>query len=225
MKETKQVSQLFVVVAVVYVVCLLLSNLVAGKMWAVTESITLPAAVILFPITYIFGDIFTEVYGFRKARFIIWLGFLCSFFAVAVYLLTIALPHPGYWENQSAYAVVLGTTPRVAAASFIGYLFGEFSNSMILSRLKVRTQGKKLWARTILSTLVGEGFDSVIFIMVSFWGTMDNSVVLHMIVYQYLFKVCYEAVFTPLTYAVVGWLKKKEGVDTYDYDVKYSVIG
>ena len=225
MQEKKTVSQLFVIIAVVYVTCLLLSNLVAGKMWAVSSSITLPAAVVLFPITYIFGDIFTEVYGFKKARVIIWLGFACSFFAVAVYLITIALPHPGYWENQSAYEIVLGTTPRVAVASLAGYLFGEFSNSMLLSRLKVKMEGKKLWVRTILSTLVGEGFDSVIFIMISFWGTMDNSVVLSMIVYQYLFKVCYEIIFTPVTYAVVRWLKNREGIDTYDRDVSYKIIG
>jgi uncharacterized integral membrane protein (TIGR00697 family) len=213
------------IIAVVYVTCLLLSNLIAGKMWAVTGSITLPAAVILFPITYIFGDIFTEVYGFKKARIIIWLGFACSFFAVAVYLITIGLPHPGFWENQDAYQIVMGTTPRVAVASFAGYLFGEFSNSMILSKLKVATKGKNLWLRTILSTLVGEGFDSIIFITISFWGTMDNTQVLKMILFQYLFKVAYEIIFTPLTYAIVSWLKKREGIDVYDYDVKYHVIG
>ncbi|MDD6024497.1 MAG: queuosine precursor transporter [Oscillospiraceae bacterium] len=224
MKEKKTVSQTFMVIAVLYVTCLLLSNIIAGKMWAVTSSITLPAAVILFPITYIFGDVFTEVYGFRKARTIIWLGFGCSFFAVLIYLITVALPHPGFWENQEAYALVMGTTPRVAAASFIGYLFGEFSNSMVLSRLKVKTQGKKLWIRTILSTLVGEGLDSVIFVTVSFWGTMDNGTVLQMILFQYLFKVCYEIVFTPVTYAVVNWLKGVEGVDTFDRDIKYSIL-
>ena len=210
------------IIAVFYVTCLLLSNLIAGKMWAVTGSITLPAAVILFPITYIFGDIFTEVYGFKKARTIIWLGFGCSFFAVAVYLITIALPHPGFWENQDAYATVLGTTPRVAAASFIGYLFGEFSNSVVLSKLKVATGGKKLWIRTILSTLVGEGLDSLIFVTISFYGTMDNATLARMILFQYLFKVYYEALFTPATYAVVNWLKKKEEIDVFDYDVKYN---
>lgn len=224
MKEKNTVSRLFLCIAVIYVTCLLLSNLIAGKMWAVTENITLPAAVILFPVTYIFGDIFTEVYGFRSARTVIWLGFGCSFFAVAIYLVTIALPHPGFWENQDAYSIVMGTTPRVAAASFIGYLFGEFSNSMILSKLKIATDGKYLWVRTILSTLVGEGFDSVIFVMISFWGTMENGTVLQMILFQYLFKVGYEVIFTPVTYAIVGWLKRKEGVDTYDYDVKYSVV-
>ena len=223
-QEQKNVSQLFMVIGIVFVTCLLLSNLIAGKMWAVTENITLPAAVILFPVTYILGDVFTEVYGFEKARRIIWLGFGCSFFAVVIYLITIALPHPGFWEGQEAYKTVLGTTPRVAAASFVGYLFGEFSNSVVLSKLKVATKGKKLWIRTILSTLVGEGLDSVIFVMISFWGTMDNSTVLHMILYQYLFKVCYEALFTPLTYAAVNRIKKIEGVDHFDYDENYKLI-
>lgn len=224
MKEEKNVSKLFMCIGIIFVACLMLSNIVAGKMWAVTESITLPAAVILFPITYILGDVFTEVYGFKKARMVIWMGFACSFFAVVVYLITIALPHPGYWENQDAYSVVMGTTPRVCAASFAGYLFGEFSNSMILSKLKVKTKGKNLWVRTILSTLVGEGFDSVIFIMISFWGTMENSVVLKMILFQYLFKVAYEIIFTPVTYLVVNTIKKKEGIDTFDYNVKYNLI-
>ncbi len=210
------VSTRFLFLTVIYVTCLLLSNLIAGKMWAVTGSITLPAAVMLFPVTYICGDVFTEVYGFAKTRMVILLGFACSFFAVGIYCATVALPHPDYWESQEAYATVLGTTFRVAAASLIGYLFGEFSNSILLSRLKVATNGKSLWLRTILSTLVGEGFDSVIFITVSFWGTMENSVVLQMILFQYLFKVCYEVIFTPVTYAVVRYLKKKEGVDTFD---------
>lgn len=224
MKDNKAVSKLFLIITVVYVTCLLLSNLVAGKMWAVTSNITLPAAVILFPLTYIFGDIFTEVYGFKNARIIIWLGFACSFFAVAVYMITIGLPHPDFWTNQEAYATVLGTTPRVAAASFIGYLFGEFSNSMVLSKLKVMTGGKKLWVRTILSTLVGEGFDSVIFVTVSFWGTMENATLIQMIIFQYLFKVCYEIIFTPVTYAIVNWIKRKEEIDTFDYNVKYRIV-
>ena len=224
-KENTQVSKMYMVIGIIFVSCLLLSNLIAGKMWAVTSSITLPAAVILFPITYIVGDVLTEVYGFKKARTVIWLGFALSFFAVIIYLITIKLPHPGFWESQEAYETVMGTTPRVALASFAGYLFGEFSNSIILSKLKVVTKGKNLWIRTILSTVVGEGFDSVIFITISFLGTMDLKVVLQMILFQYLFKVGFEVIFTPLTYLVVNFIKKKEGVDTYDNDVKYNVIG
>ena len=139
-------------------------------------------------------------------------------------MITIVLPHPDFWGNQDAYVTVLSTTPRVFIASLLGYLFGEFSNSMILSKLKVVTQGKKLWVRTILSTVVGEAFDTIIFIAVSFWGTMENSVLLQMMLFQYLFKVCYEVVFTPVTYAVVKWIKKKEDLDTFDTGVKYSIF-
>jgi len=208
----------------VYVTCLLLSNLIAGKMTAL-GGVTLPAAVVLFPVTYILADVFTEVYGFKNMRTVIWLGFSCSAFAVLVYMLTIALPHPGFWEGQEAYKTVLGTTPRVFAASLAGYLFGEFSNAMILSKLKVKTQGRKLWVRTIGSTVVGEAFDTAIFISVSFWGTMDNSTLLRMMLCQYLFKVCYEIVFTPATYAVIRRLKEIEGMDAFDEDVSYNPFG
>ncbi|MCF0120031.1 MAG: queuosine precursor transporter [Oscillospiraceae bacterium] len=215
---------MFMGLGVCYVTCLLLSNIIAGKLWAVTGSVTVPAAVILFPVTYILGDIFTEVYGFRKARMMIWLGFIASFFAVVIYIITVALPAPSFWENQNAYAVVMGTTPRVAIASFVGYLFGEFSNSLVLSKLKVATNGKHLWVRTILSTVVGEGFDTVIFISISFWGTMESAALMKMILFQYLFKVLYEAVFTPVTYAVVRFVKRREGIDTFDKDIKYSFL-
>ncbi len=222
-KEKVMVSEMFAKLGIIYVTCLLLSNLIAGKMMAL-GSITLPAAVILFPVTYILADVFTEVYGFKNMRTIIWTGFGCSAFAVVIYMITIALPHPGFWENQDAYKTVLGTTPRVFIASLAGYLFGEFSNSIILSKLKVATQGKRLWIRTILSTVVGEAFDTIIFIAISFWGTMDNSVLFQMMLFQYLFKVCYEVVFTPLTYAVVNWLKKKEEIDTFDSGIKYNIF-
>ena len=223
-KETP-ISYRFVFITALYVTCLLLSNLVAGKMWGISESITLPAAVILFPVTYILGDVFTEVYGFKRARIVIWIGFFCSFFAVLVYLLTIALPAPAFFENQEAYAIVLGTTPRVAIASFLGYLFGEFSNSVILSRMKVATEGKHLWMRTIGSTIIGEAFDSIIFITVSFAGTMETKTLLFMILFQYLFKVLYEVACTPLTYFVINKLKQKENLDVYDRGIRYRVIG
>ena len=219
--EKVTVSRLFACLMGVYITCLLLSNLIAGKMMAL-GSVTLPAAVILFPITYILGDVFTEIYGYKNMRTVIWMGFACSAFAVIIYMITIALPHPDFWGNQEAFATVLGTTPRVFAASLIGYLFGEFSNSMILSKLKVKTEGKKLWMRTIGATIVGEAFDTVIFISISFWGTMPTETLLQMMLFQYLFKVCYEIIFTPVTYAVVRKLKKIEDMDTYDTDVNYN---
>ncbi len=213
MEEKKNLSPTFMVLAIVYITCLLLSNLIAGKMWAVTSSVTLPAAVILFPLTYILGDAFTEVYGFQKARAVIWAGFASCFFAVLVGTVTVALPHPASWANQDAFATVLGNTPRVAAASFIGYLFGQFSNAVIMSEMKTVTKGSMLWVRSILSTLVGEGLDSIIFIMVSFYGTMPTSALWQMVLFQYLFKVCYEALCTPLLYAAVSRLNKIEGTE------------
>ena len=219
--EKATVSRLFACLMGVYITCLLLSNLIAGKMMAL-GSVTLPAAVILVPITYILGDVFTEIYGYKNMRTVIWMGFACSAFAVIIYMITIALPHPDFWGNQEAFATVLGTTPRVFTASLIGYLFGEFSNSMILSKLKVKTEGKKLWMRTIGSTIVGEAFDTVIFISISFWGTMPTETLLQRMLFQYMFKVCYEIIFTPVTYAVVRKLKKIEDMDTYDTDVNYN---
>ena len=214
----------FLVICVLYVTLLILSNLIAGKMWAPLAGVTLPAAVMLFPVTYIFGDIFTEVYGYARARLVIWLGFAMCALAVIVYMITIALPYPDFWTNQEAFAAVLGTTPRVFAASLVGYLFGEFSNSMILSKLKVKTGGRHLWMRTIGSTVVGEAFDSVIFITVSFAGTMPGAALGQMILFQYLFKVVFEVVLTPVTYLVIGKLKQVEGVDHFDTDVSYSVL-
>jgi len=216
-------SNLFLMISIAFVTCLLLSNLIAGKLILVF-GISLPSAVILFPVTYIFGDIFTEVYGFRSSRKIIWMGFACNIFAVLIYEATIALPYPDYWANQGAYTMVLGTTPRILLASLSGYLFGEFSNSIVLSRLKVLTRGKWLWLRTISSSVVGEAFDTVIFIMISFWGTYDDSIVLQMILFQYLWKLCYEILLTPATYAVVKWIKRKEGIDAYDRGIKYNPL-
>ncbi|MCR5302706.1 MAG: queuosine precursor transporter [Lachnospiraceae bacterium] len=222
--RNNEYTGMFVGLAMVFVTCLLVSNLIAGKLWEVWEDVTLPAAVILFPVTYILADVFTEVYGFVRARLVIWIGFACSFLAVFAYVITIILPYPHYWLDQSAYGVVLGIVPRVLAASFMGYLVGELSNSVILSKLKVYTKGKYLWIRTIGSTVVGEGLDSAIFILIAFAGTVTNGQLFKMMLFQYLFKLCFEVILTPLTYWVVGALKSKEGIDTYDYEQKYKII-
>lgn len=215
---------LFVMLGMMFVTCLVVSNLIAGKIWAISDSITVPASVILFPVTYILADVFTEVYGFKRARLIIWSGFACNFIAVFAYIITVTLPYPSYWYTQSAYAVVLGITPRMLIASFAGYLIGEFSNSVILSLLKVKTQGRKLWLRTIGSTIVGEALDSIVFIFIAYAGIIETEHILRMILFQYILKVLFEVVFTPFTYYVVGILKKKEGIDTFDNDVKYRLI-
>lgn len=219
--EKTSFSPFFLGLMALYVTGLLVSNLIAGKV-ALIGGLVLPAAVILFPLTYVIGDVFTEVYGFAKMRRVIWTGFACNLFAVLVFLGAIALPHPDFWEGQDAFRIVLGTTPRILAASLAGYLFGEFSNATVLSKLKVKTLGKHLWFRTILSSVVGEALDTVIFISAAFWGTMPNAVLFQMMLFQYLWKLAYETILTPVTYAVVRWIKRREGIDVFDHGVKYS---
>lgn len=214
-------SPLFLVIACFFVTTLLISNIIAGKL-ASFFGITIPAAVILFPLTYIFGDILTEVYGFQKARLVIWIGLVANLFMAFVFLATIALPYPGFWGGQTAFAVVLGTTPRLVVASLIAYLVGEFSNSVVLSRLKVMTKGRNLWLRTIGSTVVGEGIDTLIFITIAFLGTMPIAMLGSMMIAQYLWKVSYEIVITPITYSLVNWIKQKEQVDVYDTEISYN---
>jgi uncharacterized integral membrane protein (TIGR00697 family) len=223
-RNQPQFSPLFLVLACFFVTTLLLANIIAGKM-ANFFGITLPAAVILFPLTYIFGDVLTEVYGFKKARLIIWLGFAANLLMVAVFLLTIALPYPDFWQGQTAFATVLGLTPRIVAASLLAYLAGELVNSVVLSRMKVRTKGRNLWLRTIGSTVVGEGIDTVLFIAIAFGGTLPPGVLGTMMLAQYLWKVVYEAAVTPLTYYVVRWVKQQEQLDVYDTKVKYNPFG
>ncbi len=223
-KENNTYSGMFICMGMLYVTCLLVSNLVAGKMWAPFGAVVVPAAVMLFPITYIMSDVFTEVYGFDRARLVIWAGFACNVLAVICYVITIDLPYPADFLDQDAYAAVLGMTPRVLGASFAGYLFGEFSNSIVMSKLKVATKGEKLWLRTIGSTVIGEALDSILFIVISFAGTMPAKQLGTMILFQYLFKLTFEVVLTPLTYRVIAYIKNKEGLDTYDYDHKYRIF-
>ncbi len=219
----KTVSPIFLVLSTFYVTCLLLSNLIASKV-ILLAGLTLDAAVILFPLTYILGDVFTEIYGFRRTKLTIWLGFSCNFLAALVYLAAVYLPYPDYWPNQEAFATVLGITPRIFIASLVGYLFGEFSNSIVLSKLKVATNGKKLWLRTILSTIVGEALDTVLFVLISFSGILPKGGLLSMILCQYVFKVGYEVLFTPFTYWCIAKVKKLEGLDVYDHHESYRVL-
>lgn len=218
------VSPLYMGLAILFVSCLLISNIIAGKLISVF-GLVLPAAVILFPVTYIFGDVLTEVYGFRGSRLIIWMGFAANLFMALVFTVVLALPHPPFFQSQPAYQIVLGMTPRIVLASLLGYLAGEFANSAVLSRLKVATDGKWLWLRTVGSTVVGQGLDTLLFITIAFSGTVAWGVLVQMVWAQYLWKVAYEACATPLTYAVVGWVKRREGLDTYDYGVKYNPFG
>ena len=221
MKRSDSHSSLFLRLTVFFVSCLLLSNIIAGKLVSVA-GIVLPSAVILFPLTYVMGDVFTEVYGFKKARAVIWLGFAANLLMTLVFTAAVALPSPPFFTAHDAYSTVLGFAARVAAASFVGYLAGEFANSIVLSAMKKLTKGKYLWTRTIGSTVIGQGLDTVLFIALAFAGTMPVSVLVSMMLFQYLFKVGYEVILTPVTYIVVGRIKKAEGVDAYDYGERYN---
>lgn len=216
-------STWFVLVVAVFVTALITANIIAVKLIDVGGRV-MPAGVVIFPISYIVGDVLTEVYGFRQARRVIWLGFLCNLIAVVAIAIGGVLPAASFWDGQAAYDRILGYTPRLLGASFLAYLVGEFANSVVLARMKVATRGRWLWSRTIGSTIVGEGLDSLIFIAVAFAGTVTAGALREAILTQWVVKSLYEVAATPLTYAVVTFLKRREGVDVYDTDTRFSPI-
>ena len=209
------------VAVALFVAALLTANIIAVKLIQIGPLI-LPAGVVIFPVSYILGDVLTEVYGFRWARRAIWLGFFGNLIAVAAIWLAGLLPAPVFWQGQAAYDAILGFTPRLLLASFVAYLFGEFANSTVLAKMKVWTQGRHLWLRTIGSTVIGQGLDSIIFILLAFGGLMAPPEMLTAVVSQWVFKSAYEALATPLTYLVVNRLKRIEGVDAYDDDTNLN---
>ncbi|MBO6782342.1 MAG: queuosine precursor transporter [Alphaproteobacteria bacterium] len=213
----------FLVIAVLFVTCLIVSNITAVKLIDVAGFI-IPGAIVIFPISYIIGDVLTEVYGFAKARTVIWLGFGANLFAVATFALVGVLPAAGFWDGGEAYEAILGATPRILAASFAAYLIGEFANSYILARLKVAMEGRHLWVRTIGSSVVGQTLDSVVFISIAFGGVFPNKVLVSLVLTQIVFKLGYEIFATPVTYAVVNWLKKTEGMDHFDRTTRFNPL-
>jgi len=218
-----KVSFWFVVIASLFVTCLITANIIAVKLISLF-GFPVPAGIIIFPLSYLFGDILTEVYGYAATRYVIWLGFLCNLLAVIAIVLGGLAPAAPFWHDQAAYDTILGFTPRLLLASFIAYLVGEFTNSFVLAKLKITTKGRWLWTRTIGSTLIGEGFDTLIFISIAFWGIIPLSLMLTAILTQWVFKVLYEVVATPFTYLVVGFLKRREGIDTYDYRTNFNPL-
>jgi len=216
-----QYSVWFVLVAAVFITCLITANIIAVKLISIF-GLVLPAAIIIFPLSYILGDILTEVYGYRRARQVIWLGFACNLIMVVAIWLGQVLPAASFWDGQAAYQRILGYTPRILAASFLAYLVGEFTNSFILAKMKILTNGRLLWTRTIGSTLVGQGFDSFVFITLAFMGTIPLRGLVLAIVTQWIAKTFYEVAMTPVTYVVVNFLKKKEGLDVFDYTTRFN---
>jgi len=230
--QQKRSYRWFPFVMAIFVTTLIISNIIAVKLVNI-GGLVLPAAVVLFPVAYIFGDILTEVYGYARARQVIWTGFLCNLLAVIAIWIGGRLPAAPFWtagafdnaqSAQQAYQAILGFTPRLLVASFIAYLVGEFLNSLVLAKLKIRTRGRFLWLRTISSTIVGEGADSLVFITIAFVGILPAGNLATAILSQWLFKVAYETLATPLTYLIVTWLKRAENEDYYDRDTNFNPI-
>jgi queuosine precursor transporter len=205
----------------VFVVVLLISNVVGQKISAIGP-FRVSGAQLLFPITYIFGDVFTEVYGYAASRKAIWQGFFASALLSVMSFICVKLPPAPEWHNQDAFATVFYTVPRLVVASLLAYWCGEFANSYALAKMKLLTEGKYLWTRTIGSTVVGQAVDSSVVMFVGFYGTVPVNTIFRLIISGYVAKVVYETVMTPATYAVVNFLKRKEQVDYFDYGTNFS---
>jgi queuosine precursor transporter len=205
-KKLTRENAVFPAIVGCFVACLLISNIVAQKLIEVGPFV-FTAGILLFPVTYIIGDVLTEIYGFRRAKQVIWLGFGASLFMTLFLAIVVAIPPADGWNGQESFASTFTAVPRIVLASMAGYLAGEFANSFVLSRLKLRMQGRHLWVRTISSTVIGQGLDTAIFAIIAFGGLVPGSVILTAIWSGYLFKVVYEIMATPLTYLVVGKLR------------------
>ena len=212
-----------------FVVILVCSNLIGPAKIAQVDLpllgvLTFGAGVLFFPISYVFGDILTEVYGYARSRRVIWAGFAGLFFASFMAWVVVSLPPAPFWKHQQAYEVAFGATCRIALASMIAYVCGEFVNSFVLAKMKIATRGRWLWSRTIGSTIFGEGVDSLLFYPLAFWGTgiIPNDKLPTVMLAQFIAKVTVEVLFTPITYLIVGWLKRAEQEDYYDRDTKFT---
>jgi uncharacterized integral membrane protein (TIGR00697 family) len=217
------ISSRLLIISALFITCLIASNIVIVKQINIGP-LLLPAAIIVFPLNYILSDVLTEVYGYSQARRIIWLGFFCNLiFILAVWIAGMLPPAPVF-EAQAAYDRILGNTPRFLLASFSAYLVGEFANSYVLARMKIATRGKWLWTRTIGSTIIGQGLDTAIVLSIGFIGVLPMATLLLMILGHWLAKCFYEIAATPLTYLTVNYLKKKEGLDTFDYGTDFNPV-
>lgn len=208
-------------ISVFFVAVLLISNVASTKIVQLL-GLTFDGGTLLFPLSYIFADILTEVYGYKKTRATIWLGFISALVMSLVFILVGALPAAPDWGNQAAYDAILGLTPMIVLGSLIAYFCGEFSNSFILAKMKIWTEGKYLWMRTIGSTLVGQAVDSILFILIAFGAFLPGPLLVSLIISNYIFKVAIEILFTPVTYKIVGFLKSREGIDTFDRDTNFN---
>jgi queuosine precursor transporter len=209
-------------IMVAFVTILLCTNLIAAEKVVTIWGFTMGAGILFFPISYFFNDILTEVYGYARSRKVVWAGFSAMIFASLVAAMVIHLPPAQGWIHQGAYETVFGQTTRIVLASLTAFFCGEFTNSFVLAKMKVLTNGKMLWTRTIGSTIAGEAVDSLIFYPVAFLGFWPNNLLITVMITNYILKVLWEVVATPLTYRVVGFLKKKENEDYFDRDTNFT---
>ncbi len=216
-----QVSVIFMLAGILFTTCLLLANILAVKIIQIGP-FAAPAGVLIFPVAYILNDVIAEVWGYKKARLIIWAGFSMNILMVLFFSLSIALPSAIFWTDQSMYARILGSAPRIVFASIASYLVGSFLNAYIMSRMKIISQGKHFGIRAILSTMAGETADSILFISLAFAGTFPFRSILIMIATQALLKTVYEILILPFTALVVKWVKKKENQDVFDNSISYN---
>ena len=207
--------------SVFFVSILLISNVASTKI-VDFGLFTFDGGTLLFPLSYIFGDILTEVYGYKKTREVIWIGFFSALMMSIIFIIVGKLPAAPGWDNQNAYDAILGLTPRIVIASLFAYICGSFSNSFILAKMKLWTSGKYLWTRTIGSTIVGEFIDSTLFILIAFLGILPTSLLFTLIVSNYIFKTLVEVIFTPITYKTINFLKINENEDFYDKDTNFN---
>ncbi|MEP9353290.1 queuosine precursor transporter [Xanthobacter sp. KR7-65] len=212
---------------VAFAVILICSNLVGAAKVSVVElpwigPFVFGSAVLFFPLSYVLGDVLTEVYGYARARRVVWVGFAASIYAAGMTAVIVAIPPAPGWQGQEAIASVFGQTPRIFAASILAFWCGEFANAYVLAWMKVLTRGHLLWTRTIGSTVVGQAVDSLIFYPLAFLGTWETHLVISVMISNYLLKVGWEALLTPVTYKIVGFMKRREGVDVFDVGTDFT---
>ena len=221
-KSKQQVSVLFMLFSILFCVCLIAANILETKQISVL-GISLTGGLIVFPISYIINDCVCEVWGFQKARLLIWTGFAMNFFFVAMGALCDWIPGAPYWTNEAGFHAIFGLAPRVAAASFVAFIIGSFANAYVMSKMKIRDKGRNFSLRAILSTIVGESFDSVIFFPLALGGVVPTEELPKLMLWQVLLKTVYEVIALPITIRIVKALKEHEGEDIYDNDVNYSI--
>lgn len=223
MKKENLVSVPYMVLGIVFCVCLVAANLLETKVVRLGP-VAVTAGLIVFPVSYIINDCIAEVWGFRKARLIIWMGFLMNFMVVALGKLAVVIPAAPFWEGEEAFDFVFGFAPRIAASSLAAFLVGSFINAYVMSRMKLASNGKNFSLRAVMSTIAGEGADSVIFFPLAFGGMMPVGELLKMMVVQVVLKTVYEIIILPVTVRVVGYIKRVDGSDVYDKDISYNVL-